>query len=126
MVYNVHLDHISTDARIEGLQCVLERMRKDREMAMVPSVLLGDFNDVPESGLIEFCNTYEPYPQKDITSHIKTTFHDFGRRKDDFKIDYIYVSEDFMPNVKSVEIWDDSRNGIYLSDHYPVCAEFEI
>ena len=35
------------------------------------------------------------------------------------------MSDELAKNVKSVSAWEDEMNGIYLSDHYPVCAELE-
>ena len=41
------------------------------------------------------------------------------------KIDYIFVSEELSNAFVKSEVWKDSHDGIFLSDHYPVCAEFE-
>ena len=58
------------------------------------------------------------------TKEIPSTFHDYGKRG--VKIDYIYVTEELKHAFLASDIWADEREGIYLSDHYPVWAEFEL
>jgi len=33
------------------------------------------------------------------------------------------MSDELVQAINTVEAWTDEINGIYLSDHYPVCAE---
>lgn len=51
------------------------------------------------------------------------TFHDYGKIKDEGQgpIDYIFVSK----NTKSslYKIIDNTFNGMYPSDHYPICSD---
>ncbi len=56
-----------------------------------------------------------------MTSGIKGTFHDFGRQEKTDKIDYIIARDSFQ--LVSAVTWEDSKEGVYLSDHYPVCVE---
>lgn len=121
---NVHLDHISDEARIEGIKLLLDTAAKDFKLDNMPVILGGDFNALPDSKTIEYCNEYKPIRLFDITGDIKTTFHNFGRAST--KIDYLYVSENIKNVVKDVYVWDEVYGGIYLSDHYPVCMEFDI
>lgn len=122
--FNIHLDHISDEARVLGMNCVLEKLGRYLEEDNIPFVIAGDFNAEPESEVIKTCNEYEKYKIFDVTEKIETTFHNWGTKST--KIDYIYVTEDIKKKVKSVGIWDDVHEGIYLSDHYPVCMTFEI
>ena len=39
------------------------------------------------------------------------------------KIDYVFGNKEW--NCVSCKKWDERENGLYLSDHYPVCVEFE-
>ena len=123
-VYNLHLDHISDEARVLGIQSAFGFIDEMNEKYKLPFALLGDFNARPESETIRLCNSRED--MKDVTSHIPTTFHQFGTMEEDVKIDYIYMSGEFADKVSEVKIWDDEKYGIYLSDHYPICAEFEL
>ncbi len=60
----------------------------------------------------------------EVTDKIAATFHNWGKKA--VKIDYIFATKSIKNSVKSVYIWDDCDEGIYLSDHYPVCMEFDI
>lgn len=129
-VYNVHLDHLGSGAREKGIRCVLRQMAQAASTMQAPFVLLGDFNDTPDSKTIHLCKADESIGLFDTTSGITLTFHGFeiynyskGVEKIDDKIDYIFVSKDLRNSVVSVSTWEDVRNGVYLSDHYPVCTE---
>lgn len=115
-VYNVHLDHKA--ARMEGAQCVLSAIKTDNARIKLPAVLLGDFNDTPESAPVKLVSE----TMTDITTEFKTTFHAYGTWKEDFKIDYIFLSPEWEHCEVKTKLWKDKANGILLSDHYPVCA----
>ena len=122
-IYNIHLDHISDAARINGIRCVFEKMEEFNRKLPLPSLVLGDYNAYPDSETMRFCNDYKTPVMYDVTEQIPVTFHDFGRRG--VKIDYIYVTEELKGACVASGIWEDERDGIYLSDHYPIWAEFE-
>ena len=125
-VYNAHLDHIGINARKDSAVLLLSRVKADRENYKLPVFIMGDFNDVPESECIKVFNTF-PFPKlEDLTSNIKTTFHAFGQRKDDFKIDYIFTDAETAKSCSKGRTWEDNVNGIYLSDHYPVSIDWSI
>ena len=124
-LYNIHLDHISDVARIEGIQCVLAQMKRINETTFVaPTLILGDYNAKPESETIRFCKEHTEPVIKDMTAHIENTCHDYGKTVQ--KIDYIFVTEDIVNAVTGSDIWDTCFSGIYLSDHYPVYADIDL
>ena len=41
------------------------------------------------------------------------------------KIDYLFATEALAAKCRGVAPWVVRKNGIYLSDHHPVCAEFD-
>lgn len=125
-VYNNHLDHESDEARILGIKQVMDRVTLDREKFDLPLFILGDFNAEPGSKTIEFCDTYADTKIVDTTAHIKESFHAFGRLENPIKIDYIYTDAKTAETVTEVTPWTEERKGVYLSDHYPICAELEI
>ena len=49
-----------------------------------------------------------------------------GYTKSYKKGEIIFLSEELLGNVISTSAWEDKVNGIYLSDHYPVCAELKL
>lgn len=120
-VYNTHLDHEGEQARLIGIQLVLDRINKDYETFPLPSILMGDFNATPDCKEIKVIE--ENSPLEDVTRSIAYTYHEYGKLEDKIKIDYIYKSKEIKCN--KVEAWDDVEEGIYLSDHYPVEAYFE-
>lgn len=123
--FNIHLDHISDEARVQGMECVLDRVDKYLEDDEIPFIIAGDFNAYPDSGVIKMCNEYKKRLIFDVTDKLPVTFHNWGERTE-CKIDYIYVSAELKDKAKDVYIWDDVHEGIYFSDHYPVCMEFEL
>lgn len=122
-VLNTHLDHISDEARIEGIKLILERAGEEYKNDNIPLILAGDFNARPDTETMNYCNNYEALKLYDVTENIEASFHNFGEKK--AKIDYIYVSGCIKNAKEDVYIWDDEYNGIFLSDHYPICVEFD-
>lgn len=122
-VYNTHLDHLDAEARLLGLRQVLTRMQADAASRPLPAVLMGDFN--AEQGSPELAPLTAEHPPlglRDITAEFPFTFHNFFRGQEPIcKIDYIFVTPELRQG--RVERWTDAENGVYLSDHYPICAE---
>ena len=119
-LFNIHLDHISESARVLGIKAVFEFAEKfGRE---IPRVFLGDLNAEPTDEAVVYCEKQDGLA--DLTKNIKITFHDFGRRS--LKIDYIFADKCLADLVTEVSPWDDCKNGVYLSDHYPICAALDI
>ena len=121
---NIHLDHISDEARIEGIRQVLRITGERNRIDDIPTIIAGDFNAHPDSETMKFCKNYDKFKIYEITGEIDTTFHDWGKTSE--KIDYIFITESIKNNVKAAYVWDDCDEDIYLSDHYPLCAEIDI
>lgn len=123
-VYNVHLDHVSDDARVRGIRPVIARMAADREKADYPVFLLGDFNALPASEPIAFCRENAAFPLTELTEEVTVTFHNYGRNAD--KIDYIFADAATAALPRTVTRWDGDRAGVWLSDHYPVAVSLNL
>lgn len=113
---NVHLDHEFAEARELGLRQALARAENRTLFPHAPAVIVGDMNAEADS--------LEMAPLKNasfenLTRGIGVTYHGFGRAEDPCSIDYI-LTRGFC--CEGVEKWTDMRDGVYLSDHYPVCA----
>jgi endonuclease/exonuclease/phosphatase family metal-dependent hydrolase len=118
-IYNTHLDHIGSEARLLGLRHILNKISQEISFIQAPIIITGDFNAFPDS--IEM-KPLDEYPWLiDLTTKIEGTFHDYGRLDELEKIDYIIAQDNIL--CKQVSIWDECENGVYLSDHYPVCVE---
>ena len=120
-ICNTHLDHRSEQARVLGVQLLLSRISKANEDIALETVILGDMNAQPDSLVISECKN-SPLDLSEVTEKIKTTFHGFGLKSS--KIDYVFASRGLALRAEP-KIWDDSHEGIYLSDHYPIEADFE-
>lgn len=115
-VWDVHLDHISDEARREGLNCLFTFVDRYSKVDSTPHVVLGDFNATPNSDTMRSCGNESGLV--DVTDNLTATFHDFGKCGE--KIDYVFVSEGISGEVKEVVAWTDEHDGVYLSDHYPI------
>ena len=121
-VLNTHLDHRGKEAREQGLALILRHAEEPGTFSGVPLILAGDFNAEPDS---EEMGILKQDPGlTDVTSSIGITFHNYGRNipaDPPCQIDYIVLKGALC--CSSVCKWTDQENGVYLSDHYPVCAE---
>lgn len=114
-VVNTHLDHEGAGARARGLEQILGKLERPALFPQVPTVIAGDMNaeaDSPEMAALRGSS------YRNVTEGIGVTYHGFGRDVP-CGIDYILI-RGFA--CEGVEKWTEERDGVYLSDHYPVCA----
>ncbi|WP_228851343.1 endonuclease/exonuclease/phosphatase family protein [Aegicerativicinus sediminis] len=122
-VFNLHLDHVGEQARINSVKLVLQKiiaLTKENH----PVVLMGDFNLEPAHSAINSIksalrDTYELAGENVFGP--EGTFNgfkiDYGEER---RIDYIFVSEDFK--VQKLAILSEVTNAQFPSDHFPVLA----
>ena len=122
---NTHLDHISKDARVNGIQLICdfisERFGKD-----MPLVLTGDFNATPDSETIEKANSLLNDARavaKSSTDEI--TFHGYSEPEHRI-IDYIYLSKNIECDKFDLVKEFDNNENMPQSDHYGIMAEINI
>lgn len=119
--FNLHLDNTSQIAMLKGFNCVLEYIEKNNtSIDKNATIILGDFNAEENSITIKSTNKLNWIV--DVTKGIKETFHGFGKIENN-KIDYIFISKCLVRMIETVDVWKDEINGIYLSDHYPICLK---
>lgn len=118
---NTHLDHAGQKARILGLRQILKKQENEPFFRGCPSILVGDMNAEPDSEEIMFVT--ETCHWFNLTRDIGGTYHGFGKEKP-VHIDYIFTNQ--QPDRVSAAKWTDCFEGVYLSDHYPVCAEITL
>jgi endonuclease/exonuclease/phosphatase family metal-dependent hydrolase len=120
-----HLDHISERARIEGAKII----RSWAVARSAPTVLVGDFNDLPGSQAHKiltfprgpFLDTWERLERReDENSYTQHGFTGVGAKG---RIDWILVTEEFR--VLDGTIGRDHEGGRYPSDHFPYWADLE-
>lgn len=128
-VYNTHLDHEQADVRLRELRQILARIEADRaRFGARPVVLCGDFNFPPDAPEADVLKAFAAPLLVDLAAGLPFTFHDYfkpdsrdgGYMK---KIDYFLVDADTARMAGPARAVDVCEGGVYLSDHYPVCAE---
>ena len=122
-VYTNHLDHRGDQARILGIRQVMERVKQDQQKAALPVFILGDLNATPESETVRYLYDYADFPLTELTDKFELTFHNYGRKQPPYRIDYIFTDAETAKLPHELRLWDDELDGIYLSDHYPICLE---
>lgn len=125
-IYDTHLDHLCAEAREAGLRQLLAIIREDNEKHPLPVLLMGDFNAAPADPELKplFGEEGTALGLKDMTSETGITFHGYGHKEDEIKIDYIFATEPFIQAHTATSLWKDEVNGRYLSDHYPVETDY--
>lgn len=116
---NTHLDHEGPGARQKGLAQIMDRLARLDNTALFPEapvIITGDMNAEPSSP--EMAAAGRP-PYRNLSEGIGITYHGYMRSEAPCCIDYI-ITKGFV--CESVEKWTDVREGVFLSDHYPVCA----
>ncbi len=124
--YNTHLDHMGTLARLSGAIQIVQHMStfcgKDE-----PVYLTGDMNALPDENSVA---VFEAAGLVDATKGLGGTFHKFGKYFPEntpdgsdktIKIDYIYTNTSC--DFKSRIVDEYEKDGVYVSDHYPIVSE---
>ncbi|MBQ7840297.1 MAG: endonuclease/exonuclease/phosphatase family protein [Lachnospiraceae bacterium] len=120
-VINTHLDHIGSLARKLGVGQILRKLGDEHFFADIPVIIAGDLNAEPESEEIRMIEDHPGFVN--VTKGIGITYHGYGS-PDTECIDYIFVKGGISSEY--VVKWTDTENGIYLSDHYPICAKLHL
>lgn len=119
---NTHLDHVSSEARINGLKLVLSYMDSFSDY---PVIMTGDLNMYESSSEYDcmrereddYPNTFAAFEEKFAVDN--KTSHGFNGGTEGKAIDFIFYSaKDF--DLESTDIIYDKYGIYYLSDHYPV------
>lgn len=122
---NTHLDHKGAVARLLGAVEVMQYVSEKK----LPCVITGDMNARPGTPEIAAFTAQKPngVPMQDATALLGGTFHGFGHYPPEkmSKIDYIFTDLPCDPE-KSFIIPDEPVDGVYISDHRPVCAFVEV
>lgn len=113
-VFNTHLDHTSDEARINGIQVVLDKIS---EFGDIPSYLMGDMNATYKSKTIR--TALESFDDARLIAPISEdthTYHAWGNSKNYRIIDYILISKDDA-EVYEYHVLDNKHGNAYSSDH---------
>ena len=123
IVFNTHLDHVSDEARINGIKVVLEKIK---EFGDLPAFLMGDLNAEPDSETI--ISTHDSFDDAHNIAQVAdegATYHKWGTRLDKERIDYIMISKG-SATVSEYRILDNSHGGVYSSDHSSIYIKVKL
>ena len=127
-VFNVHLDHVGNEARIKGVELVLDKMR-EVNLKKYPVFLMGDFNSEPDTPQIAAVkkvmdDTKEVSKEKPFGP--SGTFNDFKHDQPvTLLLDYIFISKNSVLKIQKHAVLSDSKDLKYPSDHLPVLIEID-
>lgn len=117
VVFNTHLDHVSDEARINGIGVVLDKIS---EFGEKPAILMGDLNAEESS------ETYKSATQSFLDVKYETqntmtscTYQNWGKSLNRNCIDYVLISKTGF-TVNSYKVVRDTYDGVYPSDHFPL------
>ncbi len=123
VVFNTHLDHVSDEARINGINVVLEKIQ---QFGGLPSVIMGDFNADEES------ETYKAATASFFDAKYKTkksmrcaTYQKWGKRLDDNNIDYFMISKKGI-KVNLYQVITTTYDNVYPSDHFQIMMKINL
>jgi endonuclease/exonuclease/phosphatase family metal-dependent hydrolase len=108
---------LSKDERARQINSIIEMLEK----ITVPIILVGDWNNVPDSEEVSSVASVlkDVYAGTDSNCEEEAATFAFGTRKPNVRIDYMFVSSEIVVmEVKTIET--------QVSDHLPVIAEVDI
>jgi endonuclease/exonuclease/phosphatase family metal-dependent hydrolase len=123
---NTHLD-FDASVQVKSARLILDRLAHLPHD--IPVVLVGDFNAAPFSACYNVFTDHEDQPAvqapcfKDaFAAPFAGTHHGFTGHSDGDHIDWILFRGKIT--VKRSRVIQDTFNNIYISDHFPLFAEF--
>ena len=123
VVFNTHLDHVSDEARINGINVVLNKIK---QFGGLPSIITGDFNADEES------ETYKAATSSFLDAKYQTektmkgaTYQGYGKQLDRENIDYFMISKTGIA-VNEYKVITKRYDGVYPSDHFPIELKFTL
>ncbi len=123
VVFNLHLDHVSEEARINGINLVLEKIKA---FGGYPAVIMGDFNaEENTQTYAAVTEMFDDAKYKLQNPQISCTYQGFGEKLDADCIDYFMISKKGW-NVLDYKVLTDTYNGVYPSDHFQLFTLLEL
>ena len=124
IVFNTHLDHKSEEARIKGIEVVLDKIAA---LDGRPAYLMGDMNALEDTPTIQSTKDSFDDALKIATTTTGTdyTYNNWGDPEAGDRIDYILIGKG-AATVSEYHVVNNSHNGIYSSDHCPIYIKTKI
>ncbi|MDE5996188.1 MAG: endonuclease/exonuclease/phosphatase family protein [Eubacterium sp.] len=125
VVFNTHLDHISDEARIKGIEVVLDKIE---QFGGLPSMIMGDFNaEEGSQTYISATKNFDDAKYKAETAENlhSATYQNYGKELNGEPIDYFMISKTGF-HVDKYSVVTTTYNGVYPSDHFPITVELNL
>ncbi|WHZ03953.1 endonuclease/exonuclease/phosphatase family protein [Neobacillus sp. YX16] len=124
-IYNTHLDHISQEAREQGIRMIWGVIGT-HQLKERPFFLTGDLNATPENSVITYLKSKEKLVDaySILEGEIGSTFHSFSGETEGHPIDYIFAAKEVQLHKTIVDRC--KINGSFPSDHFPVILKASI
>ena len=117
VVFNTHLDHVSDEARINGIRVVLDKIRA---FGSLPAVIMGDLNAL--EGSATYISATENFLDARYAAEETTdsyTYQNWGNMENSQRIDYFMVSKTGF-GIHRYSVLTHTHDGVYASDHCPI------
>ena len=122
-VFNTHLDHVSEEARVNGILLILQKLK---EFGGMPCVIMGDLNDFESSVTYKSATAlFDDAKYKTDDTDSGATYQEWGELPEYENIDYFLISKTGI-DVKQYRIIRTIYNGVYPSDHYPIMLKINL
>lgn len=127
LVVNTHLDHVKAETRAEQIKVLTEQVKrvKDERSKLI---IMGDFNDSPESDVRkELTNAFSGLQDswKLFHDQEETSHHAFnGECQNGARIDWILVDQKI--HIDNCFLEKSTIEGKYPSDHFPVVCKISL
>ena len=120
VVFNTHLDHVSDEARINGIAVVLDKIA---QFGGLPAVIMGDFNALEGSKTYESATTYFLDAQYAAAQTMEGhTYQHWGDPAKYKRLDYFMISQTGWEALRYAVV-QPVHDGVYASDHCPIVLE---
>ena len=122
--FNTHLDHVSGEARREGMRLIVDSLKAIAPA--MPAIVTGDFNCLPDgepAQVLAEAGLLNAWTSADVSYGPEWSFHDFGRlpRAERYLIDFVFATPQL--HAARCRVVSDVPTTGYYSDHCPVMAE---
>lgn len=124
IVFNTHLDHKSEEARIKGIEVVLDKIQA---LEGRTAFLVGDMNAAGNSKTIQSTKQSFDDAKKiaTVSDGNKYTYNNWGNPGGKSLVDYILISKG-TATVKEYRVLNNCYDGIYSSDHSSIYVKTKI
>lgn len=126
-LFNTHFDHAGDTARLESARILINKIKSISRGKK--SLVSGDFNFGPDSEPYQMLNGSSTLNDSRTACQTEVkgpdwTFHGFNPEGRRFRLDYIFVSNDFR--VRGHKTINKNREGRYPSDHLPLITKVSL